>query len=125
MRRRISSAPPYRAALTGWHALPVAADWSGGRRLSVEPPPSAVAPRNRTASPRYNQLVMNRPTNTSLPSLLVENREALLALAERRGLGNVRCSDRWLAATTTRTATWTCSSMPRPELRRWHSAASP
>ena len=33
---------------------------------------------------------MNRPTNTSLPPLLVKNREALLALAERRGLGNVR-----------------------------------
>lgn len=72
---------------------------------------------------QYSPVTVSRPADTTLPPLLVQNREA--RWPNKGGSAMSRCSVPWRAATTIRAATWTYSSMGHRVLRRWHFSGSP
>ena len=72
---------------------------------------------------QYSPVTVSRPADTTLPPLLVQNREA--RWPNKGGSAMSRCSVPWRAATTIRAATWTYSSMGHRVLRRWHFSRSP
>ncbi len=84
-RASVPSHPPWRD-----DGRAVAEVANGGRATTD----SAVHPTDRGARPqRHNGLAMERTPDigtSALPPLLVEHRAALLVLAKRRGLRNVR-----------------------------------